>query len=898
MRAASLKGLAIHTALDINALGPDYKTGWGVMDVEKAGKVLLNADNNHLLSELTLKNSESNKINVIASGNGPLIVTISWTDPEGKVQGSVLNDRTPRLVNDLDIRVKDESNQFLPFILDPASPEKLATTGDNIRDNIEKIIIPNAVPGKTYEITVSHKGTLTYSSQDYSLILSGVNGKAICEVASAKSAFINKVSVNSNSSLLQMESGISTPFTIDLSGLNTGILNAFVDWNQDGDFLDADEWIQNNVNFTNSKITFNTTAPANVNPLNNYHLRVMVGQQSVSNGCNSSSSNEVREYAITVLEPSLDISIDKLSQSGGSFCAGSENLFYTTVRNNGSKSFGKFDIKLSIFEEGVFKKSYVKTLDSLSLNEVKDVSILSDIVIENGKNYRYDVAIVSTLDQISTNNSLSKSQLISANTNPSATGLSCSNASAISMTSNVNSFWYDANSALMGIGSSISLPKGKNYFASIGGVSQSLGPKTKYEFGTGTYYSNFGPEPILDIKSPMVLESARVYIGTSGIIDFYVTDMNSGELVSYSSINVAATRSQKNIVAPPNQISDDKSDQGIVINLNLEFQKAGKYAITQTCRNGASIFRSNRTKSDTLNAPSNIGFPYNSPDNLISMSGALYQGSMIYSGYYYFYDMKFKSLGCASEKVAAKVNEVVAASMTLNNTGSKSICPGTETINLQVSASQNDVSYQWQKNSVDIVGAINPTFVPSVSGIYSVKGKNTAGCTSSSGTFSLTIYPNGNPDIYYNANGKLETTANKNIQWYLNGNAISGLTTNTFSPLSSGVYKVQGNDANGCLGTSTNLTVTILGTDNEKNELGIYPNPSQGNQIIIQVPTNQINSNLTLEIYDLTGQKRLHKQINSQTSSIMFDVSTLPTGAYLLRIPELNQEKVIKFVKN
>ncbi len=898
MRSATLKGIAIHTATDIGAVGPDYKTGWGVLNMENAGKIILNSENNHALSELTLKNGESYKISIVASGKGPLIATISWTDPEGNSQGSVLNDRTPRLVNDLDIRIKDGSNQYLPFILDPISPEKLAKTGDNFRDNVEKIIIPDAIPGKTYEISITHKNTLTYTFQDYSLIVSGINGKPVCAVTSSKTGFIKQLKVNSLTSNYQLEGGVNTPIELSTDGLSSGIINSFVDWNQDGDFDDANEWNQANANFNNSKFSFSLLAPSSVSPQNNYNLRVIVSSQNISNACSTLSNGEVKDFAISILEPSFDVSVEKFSQSGGSFCAGSENLFYTTVKNVGTKSFTKFDVKLSIFEEGVFKKSFTKTIDSLSINEQKEVSLLSDISIQNGKNYRYDINIVTNNDQNTSNNSISNSQLISSSNAPVATGLSCSNANAISLSSNLNSFWYNSNNALLGFGTTISLPKGTNYFVAQGGVSQSLGPKTKYEFGTGTYYSNFGPEPVLEVKSPMVLESAKVYIGTKGSIDFYVTDMNTGELVSFSSVNVNPTRSQKNIVAPPNQISDDKSDQGIVLNLNLEFPKAGKYIITQVCKNGASIFRSNRTKADTINAPSNIGYPYTSTDNLISITGAMYQGGLIYSGYYYFYDMKFKSIGCASEKASVSVKESISPTLSLTSKGPKSICPGAETIKLGVISNSGNLAYQWQRNAIDIIGAIDTTYTPTTSGNYSVRGKNKEGCFSSSDTYTLTILPNATPNIYYNLNGLLETNAIKNIQWYYNEKAITGISSNVFTPINSGVYKVQGTDANGCFGISSNIAVTILGTEGDISSINLYPNPSQGNQILLQIPNKYLNANYTIEIVDLTGQRKIVKQIAVQSQTISLDLSGLETGIYLMRIPELKQEKAIKFIKN
>lgn len=901
MKAATLKGIAIHTALDIGAAGPDYKTGWGVIDMEKAGQVVLKKDNNHTFSELNLKNGESYKVRFVASGKGPLVATISWTDPEGKSQGVVLNDRTPKLVNDLDLRVKDDANTYLPFILDPVSPEKLATTGDNFRDNVEKIIIPNAIPGKTYEISITHKGSITNGAgaiitQDVSLMVSGINGTALCAVSSTKTGYIKQVKINDKTSGFTLENGVSSNFEIDFNELTSGRFNAFVDWNLDGDFSDENEWIQNNVSYTNAKALFSYTIPSSASTFNNYPLRLVASTESTSGGCAVPSNGEVKDYALTISEPSYDIALEKISQSGGYFCSGTNNLYYATIRNMGAKALDKFTISLAVYEEGVLKKTYTKTVDSLAINELKDVGISTDIFVQSGKNYRYDVQINAAKDQIIGNNFATSSQFIRNSENPSVSGLSCSGSTTVALTASTNAVWWDANNLIVGTGNTISLPKGKNYFASVGGVTQSLGPKNKYEFGGGTYYSNFGPEPIYDVKTPMVLESTRIYVGTSGTIQFYVTDLNSGELVSYASVNVPATRVQTNIVAPPNQISDDPTDQGIVVNLNLQFPKAGKYAITQVCSNGASIYRSNRLKSDPVNAVTNIGFPFNSPDNIISNTGAYFQSSIIYSGYYYFYDMQFKSLGCSSDKVLAEVRESVSPTLNLSQTGSKAVCPDANTVKLDVTSNQ-EVSFQWQRNSVDIPGATQPSYSPTISGTYQVRGTNGNGCSNKSDSFDLTVYPSGGTNLFYNINGLLETTANKNIQWFLNDVEIPGVSTNTFTPMVSGIYSVKGNDMNGCSSISPKLTITILSTEAENSSLQIFPNPTVGDRMVVRVPKAQTNM-ITIEIFDLSGQLRFSKQVSSADSSFGLDVSNLSTGTYLLRIPELQQERTVKFIKN
>ncbi|WP_051360063.1 S8 family serine peptidase [Adhaeribacter aquaticus] len=178
MRAATLKGVAIHTANESgSAPGPDYIYGWGVMDTGKAAKVIANSGQKHVLTETTLTQGQTFTKTVVAAGTEPLRITISWTDPAGPVLPLVpttLNNRTPSLVNDLDVRVIHGSETHMPWILNPDAPANPATRGDNIRDNVEQILITDPVPGEAYTITIKHKKELRNNAQDFSLIASGI----------------------------------------------------------------------------------------------------------------------------------------------------------------------------------------------------------------------------------------------------------------------------------------------------------------------------------------------------------------------------------------------------------------------------------------------------------------------------------------------------------------------------------------------------------------------------------------------------------------------------------------------------------------------------------------------------------------------------------------------------
>ncbi|WP_343487007.1 S8 family serine peptidase [Allomuricauda sp. d1] len=173
MKAATLKGLALHTADDVSAPGPDYKMGWGVLNAKRAAEVLKQKDYSTLVSEEQLTNGQTYSITVEADGTMPLMASISWTDPKGNfVNRGNLNDVTAALTNDLDIRITKNGAPYHPWKLNAARAGDPASKGDNRVDPYERIDIVGA--SGEYTITVTHKGSLTNGIQDFSLIVSGV----------------------------------------------------------------------------------------------------------------------------------------------------------------------------------------------------------------------------------------------------------------------------------------------------------------------------------------------------------------------------------------------------------------------------------------------------------------------------------------------------------------------------------------------------------------------------------------------------------------------------------------------------------------------------------------------------------------------------------------------------
>ncbi|MFC1739051.1 S8 family serine peptidase, partial [Planctomycetota bacterium] len=176
MRASTLKALIIHTAIDLGNPGPDYRYGWGLIDANEAAGYIredFEDPNGEKIIEDILAQGTSNLYTFTLQDNSPFWATLCWTDPPGPgLEG--MDNNTPNLINDLDLRIinNDDPNIiYYPYILDPNNPLANANTGDNVLDNVEQVYIASPNTG-TYTAKISHKGTLTNSSQHYSLILS------------------------------------------------------------------------------------------------------------------------------------------------------------------------------------------------------------------------------------------------------------------------------------------------------------------------------------------------------------------------------------------------------------------------------------------------------------------------------------------------------------------------------------------------------------------------------------------------------------------------------------------------------------------------------------------------------------------------------------------------------
>jgi len=177
MKSATVKALLLCTTDELGENdGPDFQSGWGLMNAERAADLITNKGTSSILNELTISNNQTYTAEIEVDGMLPLSLTIAWTDPPGNPVFGYDN-QTPLLVNDLDVRISGNGHIFEPWVMVPNITSDNFTApaikGDNYRDNVERIDINN-IPAGTYVLTVTHKGNLVNDIQDFSLAATGL----------------------------------------------------------------------------------------------------------------------------------------------------------------------------------------------------------------------------------------------------------------------------------------------------------------------------------------------------------------------------------------------------------------------------------------------------------------------------------------------------------------------------------------------------------------------------------------------------------------------------------------------------------------------------------------------------------------------------------------------------
>ena len=763
LRAATIKGLAIHTASEAgSAPGPDYKFGFGLLNVEKAASVISasvannnNASSEHLMFENVFNATTTTfSTNVIASGKGQLRATISWTDPKGNVETvNVLNDPTPKLVNDLDVRITTNNGAkiFRPWVMIPSSPSSDPSPGDNVLDNAEVVDVDSTIPGQSYTVTVSYKNTLQRGTQAYSLLVSGVGGTAYCASAASSNVGgkIDSVSfrtirysnptggttyTDNTKIVAQVEPLQSVPFYVRASSSdatnNNKIGKIFIDYNNNGSFTDDNELVATSGNLANAAaFTGNIAIPNTVTIGNILRMRIVLQETSSAaevNACGSYAKGETQDYRLLVINPSNDVSVTSITNPGSLECADSTQYLTVQLRNNGTAPADNVSVN-AVIKEG---NTVIATINAPYPGTIPgqtnvSLTLQKPFITKPNTSYNVAVSVNFTADQNPTNNSIVNDVTIGNKSGtPDAIGTICGTNAILKVNNpeaNANYFWYSSASSITPIAAGPTLntntiPANKTYYVGRE-MKTTVGLPNKMVHPDGGYNSFSGNFVRINNSVPVIIESARLYIGNPGTVQVMLADLgtlNANGSYTYfplSSVtfNVTATNPTP---AGGAVTGNPVGDTGAIYQLNLPVNTPGDHVLMVTCSNGATIFRNNNMVGATYPMP--VPGVFSITGNSVNWGSTNDPNPF----YYFFYNMKIRTqAGCVSDKATIVATNVVAPTITK------------VADSLASSAASGN---QWFFNDAPIAGETGQKTKLRQSGAYKVVVTDATGCSQTS----------------------------------------------------------------------------------------------------------------------------------------------------------------------
>lgn len=762
MRSSTLKALAIHTASEAgNDPGPDYVHGWGLLNAVKAATVITSMNTDHLIQERTLNNGGTYSFQVVASGKEPLVATMAWTDPEAPVISTDrLNNRTPKLINDLDIRISRGTDNFLPWRLSFSSPSSPATKGDNTVDNVEKIEIPNAIPGETYTITVSHKGALTNNTQAFGLIVSGVNGTGYCSSSSAGSAgpSLQQLSVGGSfvhtptagtcvsylsffNNAISLQANSAVPFTASLtecSGPSTGkAARIFIDYNNDGDFDDANESVAtSNVITGNGDFTGTINVPSAVAVGSTLRMRLVIQETANPAGiqpCGSYARGGTYDYLVRIAQPSTDIFFTGLAYPSVATCANNAERIGLRIRNNSSTTtVQNIPVTITVKDGATAVATHTGTfLGRIAAGAEVIYNAQFTFPSLAGKNYTVEVT-TSFSDQNPNNNSSSyQFSTLAAGSIPNGTATICGTQAQLRSTNtDGTTFWYTAPTGgnPIATGANINtnnIPPNNTYHVGrndlvqvpVGSIT-SIGGSQGYSWFRGIFHQ-------FSNNIPVTMKTVRIFSATSGKAEIILGDLNGTFTPgsSYSYFPFASTT----IDVMQSRNATTGQDTGFIYTLNLPVSQTGNHIMImslQAVPGGDTLFAA--INNGITNNPYPIGnanFQITGNNNYTTAAPNRFQ-----QFFYLTYNLEIQGgIGCPSpgrNTVVATVEPAITAAQNGNI--------------LSIQNPPANSTYQWYRNEVPVVGGNGPTLTIIEPGNYraDVSGNN---CTRSSNTINATV---------------------------------------------------------------------------------------------------------------------------------------------------------------
>jgi hypothetical protein len=851
LRSATLKGLLIHTADEAgSAPGPDYVFGWGLINSEKAASVITsdNTDQSQQIHESSLTNGtkDSETFTITASGKTPVVATISWTDPPAvpvniPSNESNFQDVGVKLIDDLDLRVKDNTTGtvYMPWVLNPSNRPAAATKGDNIRDNVEKVELSDSlIPGRTYTITVTHKGTLQRGTQQYSLLISGAGGAAVCTSASTSGgADITAINLTNLSNLVptngscpgyvdftaltpaNLPVGQTIPISISTASCNATnnnrIVAVYIDYNNN-DTFENNELAYTSAATLTGTVNGSFTVPTTAVVGSYARMRVIAEETTnpaVISPCGAYTNGETQDYRVTFTNPSTDVGVIDLEYPNQTTCSNDSTLVAVRIHNYGTTAqTAGVPVSTVISLSGNIVASFSAIcMDSIPAGGEVVYAYSSTLPTTAGKGYTF-VSHTALSGDVNTANDTNTTTVT---VNPAASGIAgsatiCgSNATSVALHANATGddipLWYDSETATTPIAAgnnTTTTDIASTYYVALNDLNVHGGSPNALAYASGSaspgfYYPLDGQFMEFSSSVPLTLQSARLYVGHSGQVTFTLAtlvsiDPKSGGYSYYpitsTTIDVYATRASQ--LGRINIGAGQMTDTGGIFELNIPIPNPGNYILIAVCSDTASLFLNSgiTTNYYPVSIPGVFAVTGNSnkydPNNEAD--------SVTYFEKYYFplYDIGVTLDACPGPRT--------------------SVSPSTETgpqisLSGDILTSTADSGNQWYLNDSLLPGKTGVTDTVAFSGVYyTVVTDPTTGCvltsnkiTYTSDGINLKYGPNPTGDKPLNLTFQVKTAANTSVELY--------------NTLGERVYEAQYPDFSGIFSQQINLNYLASG---------------------------------------------------------------------------------------
>jgi hypothetical protein len=162
--SALLKATVLNTANDLGNVGPDFRFGWGQINVAQAYQLL--ADQRFSKKQISQAAVSTQTLQVPDQTRQARFMIV-WTDPAAAPNAG------KALVNDLDLKViAPDGTVLLPWVLDPTPTVTAlntpATRGVDALNNVEQVSIENPVSG---DYTIQVQGSdVAFGPQSFYLV--------------------------------------------------------------------------------------------------------------------------------------------------------------------------------------------------------------------------------------------------------------------------------------------------------------------------------------------------------------------------------------------------------------------------------------------------------------------------------------------------------------------------------------------------------------------------------------------------------------------------------------------------------------------------------------------------------------------------------------------------------